>query len=309
MLRIEIQNLINASYYDSSYIYLLKVLNENSAFLYNEKKVYFAIKNILNLNSESIDTTNLSLRTNVFINSVENNPSFKPGYYNILFFNNDLNSDLFSTFVDLCTVYSSENNTKDFISFFYSLITLFQLPKEENFRNLIGFYGELKLIQILFEKYSLDISNSWHKTGSSFDKYDFVFQKINLEVKTSTKEENIFKIKHNQIFNDHNNYVALLNINLDNSGETVVNLLDYFKLTKPFSNNLDFLIKLEREKTKINFKESNKTFFKFYNLSFFHCNDLEKITNIPSAITNISYNYNFESQTKTDIKKLLNFLV
>ncbi|MBR4486514.1 hypothetical protein IKS57_04070 [bacterium] len=49
-----------------------------------------------------------------------------------------------------------------------------------------------------------------------------------------------FEIKHSQIFNDKVNYLALFNIQSDNSGYSIDELFDYFKQNPSFKNNIKF---------------------------------------------------------------------
>lgn len=51
-------------------------------------------------------------------------------------------------------------------------------------QNLIGLMGELFLIKKTFESRNIILSDNWHITGQSTDKYDFVLDDKNIEVKT-----------------------------------------------------------------------------------------------------------------------------
>ncbi|MBO7044405.1 PD-(D/E)XK motif protein [bacterium] len=58
----------------------------------------------------------------------------------------------------------------------------------------------------------------------SNDKYDFSFKNFSIEVKTTLDETMSFEIKHSQIFNDKLVFLALFNIQSDNSGYSISEL-------------------------------------------------------------------------------------
>ena len=72
---------------------------------------------------------------------------------------------------------------KSFVKFFFSLSELFQVPKSQEYKNLVGFFGELSFLRFLGNTTSIDLSYCWHKGGSK-DKYDITLETKNVVLKT-----------------------------------------------------------------------------------------------------------------------------
>lgn len=302
MIKNIINELVKSKSFDKNTLYLIEKINDYSGFLYSNENVYFIIKSTKERN-DSISTKNLSLRTSVLINTVENSPSFKPGKYDLLIYKSGNYDYMFNSFIYICKAYVNTQSPMSFIDFFYSLLNLFEKPESKSFTNLIGAFGELYFIKYMYEHYKINIIENWHTGNSSFDKYDFVFSHFNIEVKSTIKEEMIFKIKHQQIFNYDRNYVLVINLEKNNSGLTIKDLFDYFK-NEPFSKNFNFTLKLEKEKNKISCDKFDTEKFSFNKLTIFSVNDLVTINNVPECINNIEYNYNFSGQKHTKLDSL-----
>lgn len=305
MLIEKIKDIKTLSTYSEHDIYLINALNSESGFLLNKNRVLFIIKNNEKLDNEAINTELLSLKSNIYISSVDNNSSFKADYYNILIFNEDYSNELFDTYVELCIAYVNLQKKKTFIDFFYSLINLFQLPKESKYNNLIGLFGELSFLLLMHKNFGLDISNEWHISGSTYDKYDFCFENLNIEIKTTLKEEGIFHLKHKQIFNENNNYIIVINICEDVSGKTLENIYNYLRNQEPFKNNLDLQIKLIDEKRRIDLNQMKTKKYSIVSYKVYFNKNLESIKDIPSGIYELEYNYDFSNREVFEINKLI----
>lgn len=304
----EIQKIKKLELYNEQEIYLINAINHESGFLLNKNKVMFIIKNNEKLDKETIHTEILTLITNIHISSLNNEPSFKSDEYNILIFNGDVSSELFDTYVELCITYVNSHIKIAFLDFFYSLISLFQLPKESKYKNLIGLFGELSFIIIMFQKYGLDISNEWHSGGSSYDKYDFCFNKFNLEIKSTISNNEIFHIKHNQIFNEQNNYIIVININEDISGNSLDDIYNFLKEKSPFKNNLSLQIKLNEEKRRVDPNQMKNKKYRVNSYKVFYNKQLKTITNIPDGIYELEYKYDFSNLSSIDLCKIIEII-
>lgn len=115
----------------------------------------------------------------------------------------------------------------------------------------------------------------------------------------------IFDIKHKQVFNENRNFIVVINIEQDNSGLSLSELYDYFKGEKPFSNNIDFAIKLESEKNKVSPQDFQFKKFSISKYSVFYNKNLKTIINIPEWINNIAYSYDFVSQNEFGFDNLV----
>lgn len=291
--------------FDSKLIYLIfKITDDAGIFAYDNKVIYM-VKNVQNIPYKSLDTINLSLRCNLKISSVEDYASFSEGYYNIIMFNSDVNSEEFSVFVSLCDIYSKNTPTIKFDEFFFQLTRLFQMPREESYTNLIGFFGEIWFIYETFNKYEISIADFWHVNGSN-DIYDFSFLgKFNCEIKTTVKDDNTFKIKHKQLFNNDDNYVLVYNIQENPTGFSIKNIIDLLNKSKIFSDNINFQIKLEEEKKKCNIKHLETSAFSVVKSYLYFNKELETLNNIPSCINNINYNYTFDCDNSFEMSQII----
>ncbi len=303
-LKQKIQQIRNSESYQENKLYLLEHIKGGSGFLFGNDKLFFAVRSI-GLESESIQTAYLAFRTNVYINTVENTPSFLPGEHDLLVYSGNIEESFFDSFVELCRMYASKGTDISFSDFFYSLIKLFEIPKETSYTNLIGFFGELVFMKTLQESYNIVTADNWHNSLGTFDKYDFSFPTINVEIKTTSKETMSFEIKHNQLFNENRNYAVVIQIQNDNSGLSVSDLFDYFKNEPTFSSNINFWIKMQNEKMKINPQDFSSKRFSVNKMLAFLNKNLETITDIPECIEKVKYDYNFALSTPYDFSKMV----
>lgn len=273
---------------DTSSIYLLEILSSSSGFFCNDGKLLFIAKDIYQYPSEGIETDYLKLRTHLRISAVKNNQSFKDDHYNIIIYKGDLEGTNFDSFINLCMIYANNENDLNFKEFFYSLINLFQLPSEQSFKNVIGLYGELKLMQYAIEKIGTDISNSWHRNGS-YSKYDFSNGKHSLEVKTTLSEESEISIKHQQIFGSHPCTLVVINCEQYENGETIEELLQkMFALPNAF-NGINFSLNLSKELKRVSEKDVKTLRFDICQIQFFDASIINPFPSIPDEVSKLSY--------------------
>lgn len=306
-LRSIINKIKSSSDYTKEQLFMIESINEYSGFLLGGDKIYFINKST-STDSESILTNHLSLRTKISINTIENYPTFAPGFYDVLAYNDDNEEIYLESFIELCKMYIISLSKISFRDFFYSLLKLFEPTKVTSFTNVIGLFGELSFLEKIYKDYDISLADEWHNTYGSIDKYDFAFQKFNIEVKTSVKDNMIFNIKHKQIFNEKKNYIVVINIELDNSGKTVLELYDYFKKTKPFSENIDFAIKLEVERQKVSDQDFKNKRFNVVNYSVFDNKEIKTINCIPEWISQVEYNYDFITQRRMELFELVDII-
>ena len=205
---------------DLSSIYLIEVLSETAGFFSNDRKILYIAKDIYGYPYEGIETDYLKLQTHIRISSVKNNQTFKDDYYNIIIFKGSVDDDKnLSSFVQICSIHAENSEELNFKEFFYSLITLFQLPVEQAFKNAVGLYGELKFMEYVYQRTKIDISISWHRSGS-FSQYDFSNGDRSIEIKTTLSENHEITIKHQQIFGDHSCSLVVIICELYENGQT-----------------------------------------------------------------------------------------
>jgi hypothetical protein len=241
----------------------------------------------------------------ISISAISNNTTYRDGKYNFLTYYGNEDDENFISFINLCIIYSETDGLK-FEDFFYSLIDIFQLPSVSKELNLIGFFGELSFIIELWEKYRVNLSDIWHVDGSK-SRYDFSSPKFNIEIKTTTKESSTFLLKHSQIFDFNNNFITVIHIS-SSSGYSLYDLIEYCKSTSPFKDNLNFQIRLQEEKLRVDLNKMKNMRFSIDRISIFNKNQLETIDEIPGCITEISYYYTFDLRNSLRIVDVLDDL-
>lgn len=287
-------------------IYLAKKLSDTSGFFVSDKHLLYIVKNFDHESSQSISTEFIKLNTNVEIQAFAPGQQFESGKYNILDFipsedgynNNDLES-----FVNLCTAHALYMRSAEFVKFFYSLINIFQYPAEQEYKNLIGLFGELSLIKFVFKKTGNDISSKWHKTGSS-GKYDFVLDSFNIEVKTTTSIGKEVDIKHSQLFNSSKNYLAVVLIEKDNSGISTNQLIRELLSSKDYCNNYDFSVNIEKERKRISPTDSENILFSVREISFYFAKDINPFSVLPSNINSLTYKLDLSEARESAIDSI-----
>lgn len=301
-----IKNAIDNSNTESEELFLITRINDISGFFVHKCKVLYIVKNIEKLQINNIETEFLTFNSNIYIQSVKNHSTFESGYYNIIQYKGFVNDDNIDSFVNLCIAHSSSSIKINLDKFFYSLITLFQLPKEQQYKNLIGLFGELKFIEYVYSKYNKNISSCWH-LGGSLDKYDIVCPDNNFEIKTIKSEDKIVKIKHSQVFNcDINkNYLVLVQIEENITGETLNELINKIRKNSSFAKCYNFQLNIEKERKRVSPEESDSLKFKLINIKIYPVSNLDSIKYIPDNISHIEYNYNLGNISSCDIKSYI----
>lgn len=287
-------------------IYLIDKLSDISGFFMVKGHLLYMVYNSEETSHQNLSTEYLKLNTNIDIVSVKNDQKFKTGKYNLLEIipvANEYPDELLSSFINLCISHTTYMNAKNFVSFFYSLISLFQTPKEQNYKNLVGFIGELFLLKSFAEDYDFDISDYWHTYGSS-DNYDIVLPKCNIEIKTTSSEDELITIKHIQIFNTENNYLASIIINEDNSGMSLNELINNMLSNHKCFNSFNFSLNIEKEKMRVSPVDAETKRFILKGISIYRAETINPFKNIPDEISNLSYKMSLMDKPQVNIYEL-----
>lgn len=279
-------------------LYLISKLSDLSGFFAENHKLAYIVRNFDHLPSESIETEYLSLKTNISIRSIENAPSFPAGLYNIIIFKREMSDINAPYFVKLCMIHSDNVLELNFKEFFYSLISLFQLPVEQSFKNAIGLYGELKFMQYMWKYNGKDLSSDWHRDGSN-SLFDFA-GKTNYEVKTVLSEGLLVRIKHSQIFNSHNCVLVVINCEKYDNGETIFDVVDWLAKQGGGFCSLDFNIKIQKEVKRISISESEVLHLSAMKGIMFDSQILNPFNKIPDEISDLTYIYDLSEKEYLD---------
>lgn len=287
-------------------IYLAKKLSDTSGFFVSGKHLLYIVKNFDYESSQSISTEFVKLNTNVEIQAFVDGQQFESGKYNILEFiptEDGYDCADLESFVNLCSAHALYMNSAEFIKFFYSLINIFQYPAEQEYKNLVGLFGELSVIKYIYEQTGRDISSFWHKTGSN-GKYDFVLNNFNVEVKSSAVNDDEVKIKHDQIFNNDNNYLAVVSLEKSNAGMSTSGLMHELLSDSNYCNNYDFFVNVEKERRRISPTDAENIFFNVKNIVFYSSKDINPFLSLPKEVHELSYKLDLFGLDIVEIKML-----
>jgi len=295
---------IKGSVFKKDVLYLLCIPGKNFGFFCQNGTVYFGRKSQEGTKSESVNTSYLDMNLGIYMQSNEDKNSFSTGYYDLLSFKGDLDSLYFDLFYKICTSYCNDSSNLSFPDFFSALTDLFNTNKKVKHNNTIGTIGELFFLKYVYEQKGINLTDYWHLNGIN-SKFDLSLNKCNIEIKTSVQATNTFLIKHDQIYNNQNNYLCAISILYAGNGDSLNSLFEYFMTVKPFANNVRFQIELNQEYIKSADNEENSKKFLLDNVRLYSVDDMQKIEGIPQSITELEFLYNFSSTKQSDINEVV----
>ena len=298
MDRAEIKKQID-SITDTSNIYLIEALSDSSGFFASEGQLLYMAIDSFGYPYEGIETDYLKLQTHVCVNAVQDNQTYKDGYYNIIIYKGTLDDSNVESFIKLCSVHAHNADELNFKEFFYSLIALFQLPTEQAFKNAVGLYGELKFMQYAKQCTGNDISNSWHKSGS-YSQYDFSNGELSIEIKATLSDNTEVTIKHSQIFGEHPCILVVINCEQYQNGETIEEVISSMFQDDTAFNNMNFSINLAKELKRVSIKDVKESRFGLREINFFNAEDINPFQTLPDAVSRLNYRLDTSSFTPLD---------
>jgi len=284
---------------DEASIYLLAPLSKTAGFFANKKKLLYLAKDTFNYQYEGIVTDYLHLQTHVRISSVKNNQTFNDDDYNLIMYRGKFTDANIDSFVQLCSIHANNADELTFKEFFYSLIALFQLPVEQGFKNAVGLYGELKFMQYANEHYGVDISSSWHRSGS-YSQYDFSNGETCMEVKTTLSDQADISIKHQQIFSHHPCYLVVVNCERYDNGETLEGLISSMHQDTKAFNGINFSINLAKELKRISLQDIKELQLDIRQIQIFNTAEINPLPVLPDNISHINYQLNISDLNELD---------
>ena len=270
------------------------------------KHLLYMVYNKENETHHSLVTEFLQLNTNVDITAIRNNQQFQSGKYNIieiLPIEGRYDEANLESFINLCVAHTNYMEATAFVKFFYSLVNLFQYPKEQSFANLIGFFGELIFLQYVSEVLDMDLSDRWH-LSSSTDKYDISLDSCNLEIKTTSAGNELITIKHAQLFNKDKNYLVAVLIEENNKGITLKALLDEMQNHAKHFKSLKFALNIEKEKKRISPIDAETKKFILRDVTIYAAEEINPFPNIPDNVSSISYRLDLSEASAINIETL-----
>lgn len=282
-------------------IYLVEKITDCCCFFAHNTKICFGVKSeIAKSTGNIIRTSYLAFVPSMKIKPISLNFTFGEEFFDLLFFMEEPEGILFDSFVSICKIYSNNLDKQSFYDFFNSLLNLFKKNSSSLKQNYIGFFGELSFIKYVWENSKIDLTPFWHLKGE-YSRYDFTSNFLNADVKTTTKDELTFKIKHSQIFNGDNNFLVLMKLReSQNSFDfDLKSLIQFFQTNIQFSNNLRFQVELLKNIDLSSFSLESPELNLKYSYSkpiIYKVSMLKTISDIPYCISNIVYDYSFDEE-------------
>lgn len=289
-------------------LYLLEKFPSEAGLFTSNGNVFYLVRNLEQCTPMSIKTDFLKLETNIYVSAF--NPSvssFDNGHYNSvelqLSDSSESKSNL-SAFINLCLAHSTYLCGKDFTSFFDSLVSLFQLPREQQYKNLLGLIGELLWIEYVYQQFGKDLSDFWHTDGVS-SKLDFVCPQFCFEIKTTISDSQTFTIKHNQLFsNVKNNYLIAVVLEENNKGRTLEEVILELFNDHNYCNSMRFTINVEKEKRRISPFEMRAKRFILQKITAYRASEINPFAIIPDNVGDLSYKLDLLSAPSVSLENI-----
>ena len=274
-------------------IYLIDAISEYSGIFCCDGDILYLVRNDEKCQPLSIMTEFLQMSTAVYVQSFDEKRSFPDAEYNILKYKGDCIEGFFEnvdSFINLCVAHTNLLKGTSFEQFFYSLISLFQLPREQSFLNLEGLFGELSVLLYVHKYVGEDISSYWHRDGS-FSKYDFTLpNKKSIEVKASSQGDKSVEIKHSQLFSIMQQVcLASVRVIEDNAGSTVEEVIDGLRACPDICNNLQFELSLQKELRRVSPSEVKSKRFVAPSIHFFLNSIINPFPILPDNVEKLEY--------------------
>lgn len=288
-------------------LYLIQILNKATGFFLMDKKVLLLSNNRIEKKSETIETEKLILNTKVQISTAINMPTFQDGEYNYVLYRGDSNDSDFENFIRICMTYVNANEKLSLKDFFFSIIDMFQIPKEQSFKNLLGIYGELEIILYAYRVCRWNLTAGWHK--SSMDKYDFIINGVCMEIKSTMSDLLNVQLQHEQIFGKKGLYLGVVNIEESNAGMTLANLIDEINAIAIFRDDFNFQVALGKEINRVSKREMRNRKFNVKQVLFFENSEIPTLQEIPENITEITYRCALIGVNTVNIEEIYSKLV
>lgn len=276
---------------DDGAIYLVYKLSDCSGFFMSCKHLVYMVCNTEEISHQSLATEFLRLNTNIEITSIENNQQFESGRYNIIEIlpvDDKYDEASLDSFINLCVAHTNFMGATAFVKFFYSLVNLFQYPKEQKFINLIGLFGELSFLKYVSQVMNVDFSDCWHRSGST-DKYDIALESCNLEIKTTMATDELVTIKHSQLFNMDQNFLVTVLLEENNGGITLNQLITEMQTHPNHFKSFNFALNIEKEKKRISPIDAETKRFSFKSVMIYDTDTINPFRELPENISGLTY--------------------
>ncbi|MBQ9002837.1 MAG: PD-(D/E)XK motif protein, partial [Eggerthellaceae bacterium] len=135
----------------------------------------------------------------------------------------------------------------------------------------------------------------WQISGVK-TKYDFCFRELNLEVKTTPRQEPMVQLKHSQLFNGDRNYLAFVQIEESPSGCSVLELAAKLKETGACFMGMRESMVLEKELLRIR-EEDQRIPYRVKSIEVYSAELINPfVEEIPDNVSRLEYMLNLVGQ-------------
>lgn len=199
-------------------------------------------------------------------------------------------------------------SSEEMLKLFYSLETIFSVVKAHDKSLEIGLYGELSLINYLYDNNVGELYKAWHT--DFFNKHDFeINQKCKIEVKTTVKEERIHTFGHNQICRPNLDvYVVSSKLLLCEKG---LSLYELCRKTISILDNKEQMLAIEllMNKLGINYEYQGISCIQeetYKNLKLYKATEVPHLTQeIPNGVSGIVYDIDFSNSLESKFEDIV----
>lgn len=288
-------------------IYLVSKLSDISGFFMVQKHLVYMVNNKEAVAHQSLSTDLLRLNTNIDITAIKSNQQFSSGKYNVLEIlpiEGAYDDEMLISFINLCVAHTEYMGASSFVKFFYSLVNLFQYPKEQNYINLVGLFGELSFLKYVYDTNGRDLSANWHSSGST-DKYDISLDDRNIEIKSTRSTDELITIKHPQLFNGDRNYLVTVCLEESNNGVTLNQLISEMRNNQGAFNNYSFALNIEREKKRVSPVDAETKRFIVKSTCIYAACEINPFGILPQNISELSYRMDLSEQPQIELSELI----
>ena len=287
-------------------VYLVCEINNTDGFyVCNGEPIYASKAIVLPGNVPAVDTECLQLRLGAKLKVVSGNRCEGVQRFDMIRLIRHQNEKELAAFVDLCGMHANGTTNLTFEEFFYSLNSLFKPLRTQSALNAMGLYGELSIIDAT-RKLGLGavVSSNWQLAGLN-SKYDFTFCAGNIEVKTASTQKLKVLVKHDQLFNDGSNHLAVVLLEKAPNGETLEQLAQ--RLLESTDCFVDFHSQAVLTGQLLRVDEKGlKTPYFVRGIRCYASEDIDFFGNISDRVFDLNYRLDLADLKWTFLKDMLN---
>lgn len=275
-----------ASYPSDGRFYLMEEITNRSGFFVTNGQLVYGVTTTTVGVVAPVRTASLEFDAGIKLLPVKIGEDTEPQVFDLIRMISSPTDREAEAFITLCRDHALGNSPLSLRDFFFAASKLFRQEALQGKRKAIGLFGELSVIRIA-KSLGIDLSCFWQRIGGS-SKYDFAMPGTNIEVKTTTRREMVAKVKHEQLFNDDQNYLVFCRAEKSPAGQTVRDFAkELIEIYGCFSS-LESRLALAGELLTIDDAELDVP-YRLNSYDVYDCREINPIRCVPERVTSISY--------------------